>query len=545
MIRFDDATFTYADTVAPTLRSVDLAIPEGSFALVVGETGAGKSTLLQMVNGLAPRFTGGTLQGRVAVAGRSTADHPPRELADVVGYVGQSPSAGFVADTVEHELAFVMENLGVAPDAMRRRVEDVLDLLGLHEIRNRPLGTLSGGQQQRVAIGSVLAASPGVLVLDEPTSALDPAAAEDVLAALSRLVHDLGVTVLAAEHRLERVVHLADLALLVGADGGVVTGEPGPVLGGSLLAPPVIRLGVANQWTPLPLSVRDARRRAGDASSGRAALRDRLKAAGPSVGRRPRRTAGDVVATVRSVGAGYGPITALKGIDLDLRAGEITALMGRNGSGKSTLLSLLVGLRSPQRGEILVRGHRPSDDPRAVKLVPQDAGTLLFESTVEAECASGDHDAGAPAGTTSEWLDRLVPGVSRGAHPRDLSEGQRLALALAVVLVDDPDVLLLDEPTRGLDHLAKVRLIAALDELAAEGRAIVIATHDVEVVAEVADRAIVLAAGEVVADGSAREVVCQSPVFAPQVAKILSPAEWLTVDEVVAALAVVEQVGHP
>ena len=236
-----------------------------SLCLVVGTTGSGKSTLLRAVNGLVPRFSGGTLQGRVWVDGRSTEEVPPRELADVVGLVGQDPAAGFVTDVVEDELAYVMENLGVAPDVMRRRVEDVLDLLGLHELRNRPLGALSGGQQQRVAIGSVLTAGPRILVLDEPTSALDPAAAEEVLAALTRLVHDLGITVLLAEHRLERVVQYADRVVLVGGAGRpVVVGEPAEILAGAPVVPPVVELGRLAGWSPLPLSVRDARRAAAD-----------------------------------------------------------------------------------------------------------------------------------------------------------------------------------------------------------------------------------------------------------------------------------------
>ena len=182
MIRFERVTFTYPGAEAPTLAGVDLAVPEGELCLVVGRTGSGKSTLLRAVNGLVPHFSGGTLTGRVSVGGRDTRTYPPRELADVVGYVGQDPDAGFVTDTVEDELAYAMENLGLDPATMRRRVEDVLDLLGLAELRGRALQTLSAGQQQRVAVGAVLTAHPRVLVLDEPTSALDPPAAEDVLA---------------------------------------------------------------------------------------------------------------------------------------------------------------------------------------------------------------------------------------------------------------------------------------------------------------------------------------------------------------------------
>lgn len=532
MIRFDRVSFEYPDRDERVLENVDLTVPEGELCLVVGSTGTGKSTLLRATNGHVPRFTGGRLSGEVSVDGRSTRDWQPRDLSDVIGVVGQDPAAGFVTDMVEDELAYGMENIGVPPDAMRRRVEDVLDLLDLHALRERPLATLSGGQQQRVAIGSVLTAHPRVLVLDEPTSALDPAAAEEVLAALTRLVHDLGITVLVAEHRLERVVQYADrIALVPGGGGRLVVGEPAKVLANSPVAPPVVALGRLAGWEPVPLSVRDARRFAPE-------LRARLNGARPA-GRA--RTSGDIVATVRAVSANYGPIPALRNVDLELRRGEVVALMGRNGAGKSTLLAHLVGLRAPDKGTVQVAGASPHelsprDALRHVALVPQDASLLLDAQTVEAECRAADHDSGRSAGTTRALLDRLVPGLRADAHPRDLSEGQRLGLALAVVLAAEPPLLLLDEPTRGLDYAAKERLGKIIDELVGNGHAVVIATHDVEVVAAVADRAIVLADGDVVADGPAREVVTHSPVFAPQVAKVLAPLEWLTVPEVEQAL---------
>ena len=532
MIRFDDVSFEYPERNERVLQNVDLAVPEGELCLVVGSTGTGKSTLLRATNGHVPRFTGGRLSGEVMVAGRSTRDWLPRDLADVVGVVGQDPAAGFVTDTVEDELAYSMENLGVPPDAMRRRVEDVLDLLDLHALRDRPLATLSGGQQQRVAIGSVLTAHPRVLVLDEPTSALDPAAAEEVLAALTRLVHDLGITVLVAEHRLERVVQYADrIALVPGGGAAILAGEPALVLATSPVAPPVVELARVAGWEPVPLSIRDARRCA-------PALRERLNGRVPA---RAARVPGDVVARVRRVSAVFGSVVALRDVEIDLRRGEVVALMGRNGAGKSTLLAHLVGLRAPDKGTIEVAGAAPDRFPardalRHVALVPQDASLLLDAQTVEAECLAADHDAGRPAGSTRALLDRLVPGLRSDAHPRDLSEGQRLGLALAVVLVAEPPLLLLDEPTRGLDYAAKHRLVEIVDELASTGHAIVIATHDVEVAAAVADRAVVLADGDVVADGPARDVVTHSPVFAPQVAKVLAPLPWLTVDEVERAL---------
>jgi energy-coupling factor transport system ATP-binding protein len=542
VIEFADVTFSYPEATTPVLRGLDLRIGEGELCLVVGPTGSGKSTLLRAINGLVPHFTGGTLSGEVRVNGRSTRTHPPRELADLVGVVGQNPSASFVSDVVEDELAYTMENLGIAPSAMRRRVEDTLDLLGLHELRHRTLSTLSGGQQQRVAIGAVLTASPRVLVLDEPTSALDPAAAEEVLAALTRLVHDLGMTVVLAEHRLERVVPFADRTVLVRGGGAPpVVGPTEEVLSGSPVAPPIVELARLAGWDPVPLTVRDARRVGTD-------LRRRLAEAAPPARRDGHTMSGDPVAVVDRVTVDYGTVRALEEVALELRRGEIVAVMGRNGSGKSTLLARLAGLQVPTRGTVRVGGEQPADLPprtliTRVGLVPQDAGTLLYGDSVAEECASADRETGLDPGTTAAMLESILPGMDPDRHPRDLSEGQRLALALAVVLAPSPSLVLLDEPTRGLDYPSKHRLVSLVRALAEGGHCVVVASHDVELVAQVATRAVVLAEGEIVADGPAREVVCHTPVFAPQVAKVMAPDEWLTVDEVADAIGERERVG--
>lgn len=534
MIRFEQVSVTYTDATEPVLRDVNLVIPEGELALVLGRTGSGKSTLLRCVNGLVPHFTGGTLAGRVTVAGRDTRTHPPRELADVVGVVPQDPLAGFVTDLVEDELAYGMESLGVAPAVMRRRVEETLDLLGLAELRDRPLLSLSAGQQQRVAIGAVLTTHPRVLVLDEPTSALDPPAAEEVLAALTRLVHDLGLTVLVAEHRLERVVQYADRVIHVPGHGlPLEVGAPADILRTTPVAPPVVELGRLAGWEPLPLSVREARRHAGPL---RARLAD-LSARGVVLA--PART--DKSAEVKALVVEYDRVAALKGVDLALHVGEVTALMGRNGAGKSTLLRALVGLAKPAAGQVRVGDEDPvrlgpADLVRAVGYVPQEPADLLWSETVAAECAAADHDTGASPGSAARLLAVLAPDLALGVHPRDLSEGQRLSLALAVVLTGNPPLLLLDEPTRGLDYAAKRRLTTTLRGLAAAGTSVLLATHDVELVAELADRVVVLADGEVVTDGPTAEVVGASPAFAPQVAKVLAPLHWLTVAEVERAL---------
>ncbi|MEU9007498.1 ATP-binding cassette domain-containing protein, partial [Streptomyces sp. NPDC048551] len=247
-------------------------------------------------------------------------------------------------------------------------------------------------------------------------------------------------------------------------------------------------------------------------------------------------------ATVRNLGVRRARTEVLRDITLTVAPGETIALMGRNGAGKSTLLAALVGTLAPATGEVTVAGrapHRtpPADMVRRVGLVPQEPRDLLYADTVAAECAAADADAGAAPGTCRGLVSALLPGVPDDTHPRDLSEGQRLTLALALVLTGRPALLLLDEPTRGLDYAAKARLIGLLRDLAADGHAIVLATHDVELAAELAHRVVILAGGEIVADGPTAEVVVSSPAFAPQVAKVLAPGHWLTVSQVAAALA--------
>jgi energy-coupling factor transport system ATP-binding protein len=276
-------------------------------------------------------------------------------------------------------------------------------------------------------------------------------------------------------------------------------------------------------------------------------LRQRLAPLGPPTPGARSADGGVEAAAARKLIASYGPGVALDGLDLSVRRGEVMVLMGRNGSGKSTLLSTLSGGRVPTRGSVTVGGHNPhtlgsSELIRLVGLVPQDPGLLLYGESVQAECRTADKVSGLSPGTTSAALDRILPGLPIDRHPRDLSEGQRLALALALILAPAPAVLLLDEPTRGLDYPSKDRLIVVLRELADAGHAIVLATHDVELAARVADRAVVLADGQIITDGLARRVVCHSPIFAPQVAKVLAPDEWLTVDEVRRAL---EGAGTP
>jgi energy-coupling factor transporter ATP-binding protein EcfA2 len=521
VIVFEAVTVAYAGV--PALRDASFTVPEGELVLVVGPTGSGKTSLLQCLG--ARPAAGAQVTGRVLVDGVDLRDRSADESGAFVGLVRQDPAAEMLGGTVESVIAAGVRPRADDPHAGQRQVEESLDLLGLAALRGRPLAELSGGQQQRVAIAVALASGPRVLVLDEPTSALDPVAAEEVLAILHRLVHDVGITVVVAEHRLERVVHHADSVLLVQA--GVVTGphDPSVAMARSPIRPPVVELGLRLGWTPLPLSVRAARRQV-------RGLRSTLAAPpappapsarpGPPGARTEVRVDGQRISLVR------GDVVALRAATLQVLGGEVVALMGRNGAGKSSLLGVLDGALQPTSGRTAVAGRSA--------LAPQDPKALLTDATVDEQLTANDDAFTLPAGATSAVLEHLAPSLPRGRRPVELSEGQRMCVALSFVLARGSEVVLLDEPTRGLDYPAKARLTTLLTGLAEAGRAIIVATHDVELAAEVATRTVILAEGEVVADGPARRILSDSPAFAPQVAKIMAPLPLLRVSDVAGAV---------
>jgi energy-coupling factor transport system ATP-binding protein len=533
MIKFSNVSLIYPNSTKTVLENLNLQIVEGEMVLVIGPTGSGKSSLLRLINGLVPHHTGGILAGDVSVDGHSTQLVKPGGMAHLIGIVGQNPANGFVADTVEEELAFGMEALNLPNDVMRKRVEEVLDLLSLAPLRDRAIATLSGGEQQRVAIGSALVAHPKVLVLDEPTSALDPIAAEEVLSILHRLVHDLSLTVVIAEHKLERVIQFADRIVHINGVGVTQVGTPEEILMHSPIAPPIVHLARALGLKQIGVSVREMRRMTAEI---------RTKDYVPSDVATS--FLGDPIITVRDLSLAYDGKSALKSVNATIASNEIVAIMGRNGAGKSSLLKSLAGISVLSSGSVDVSGANPQslkgkERRSAIGFIPQEPSDLLYGQSVQIECEQADKDNHIPSGTTAQILQQLVPGVSATTHPRDLSEGQRLGLALSIVLSSNPAVLILDEPTRGLDYQAKKELTKILIDFArATNKCVVLATHDVELVAELATRVMFLADGEIVADGSTLNVLLSSPAFAPQVSKVMSPQPWLKVSDVVAAIEV-------
>lgn len=547
LIKLNDVSYTYPLADTPVLDGVSLQVECGEFVLVVGESGAGKSTLLRTFNGLVPHFYGGRFSGDVEVAGHNTRTHSPRALSHIVGFVFQDPEGQFVTDRVEDELAFGLENTGVPPAEMRPRIDETCRRLQITHLRDRQIRELSGGEKQRVAIASVLTVQPQALILDEPTSQLDPVVAEELLLTLLHLNRELGLTIVLAEHRLERVAEFADRVLYVPAPGiRPRVAPPREIFRDISLAPPVTALGKALDWRPLPLSVPQGRRFAAGVSPRCPARKASLM---PNGGEPP---CGDAFASdppaivLDAIRFSYEQEPVLRDIDLTIRTGEFVALMGPNGSGKSTVVRHLVGLLRPDHGRVLIQGQDIRDRPpqeicRHVGYLPQDPNALLFAETVAEEPMITLSNHGLSPERAPIAPDVLLQHLGLhdvvDAYPRDLSAGQRERVALSAVLITRPPIIILDEPTRGLDIHQKLALIDMLKVWQDEGATILLVTHDVEIVATAAERVVILEKGCVVADGATRPILGESPIFAPQVARLFDRSDLLTVNDVLAAIA--------
>lgn len=537
MIALRHLTFTYPQGHAPVLRDINWTIGDGEFVLLAGRSGSGKSTLLRCLNGLVPHFSGGVLAGEVLVDSIDVVQAGPRRLSRVVGFVAQDPEAQSVLDQVEREIAFALENAAITPAEMRARVEEAMALVELTPLRDRPLATLSGGERQRLTIAAALALQPRVLVLDEPTSQLDPQSAGEVLRALVRLNLELGLTIVLAEHRLERVLRYAHRLTYLEA-GRIVVDAPVREALAQLDAarldagPPLIQLAHALDWQPVPLTIEEGR-----------AFAATVEWQTPVIKEPAQPAAGPPILEVEALRFAYHGRPALKGVELTLNAGEAVALVGRNGAGKSTLLRCIVGLLPGFAGEVRLngratRGRSVADLCGEIGYLPQNPDDLLFAETVADELRTTLRNHHLPdSAETAELLDELGLDGLGEVYPRDLSVGQRQRVALGAVTVTRPRLLLLDEPTRGLDGATKAALVVIWRKWLADGAAILIVTHDVELAATLAGRTVILDSGEVVAAGPTKEVLAGSSQFAPQMARLFPGTGWLTPADVLAHLS--------
>jgi len=527
MIEMDGLSYSYPGACSPVLRQVDLRVPRGAFALVVGASGSGKSTLLRCLNGLVPHFYGGTISGRLRVAGENPVLRGPRGMSASVGMVFQDPESQFVVDTVEDEVAFALENHAVPLAEMRERVEEALGRLGIAHLRQRRISSLSGGEKQRVALASVLALRPQILALDEPTSQLDPEAAEQLLLLLVQLNREFGLTVILSEHRLERVLAFATQIIALPGDGTLRSGAPRDI-GSVDQRPPLVALAHALGWSPLPLTVDEARAFVPEQAA--------EEPCGPADDGSSQAD-GQAEIVARNLWYTYGSQVALRELGLQVRKGEIVALMGRNGSGKTTLLKLLVGLLGPTAGSVTVRGLDTRRTPleeliRVVGYVPQDPNALLFAETVAEELALTRRNHGLGEPLPEGLLDALGIASLLKQYPRDLSVGERQRVAVGAILAAEPQIVLLDEPTRGVDRAQKQAMMRYLAKEREGGRTVILATHDVELVAQAADRIVLLEQGRIVDDGQVREVMLRHPAYCSQVGLLyggqhLTPASVL------------------
>lgn len=488
------------------LADVHLTIEPEEFVLLAGGSGSGKSTLMRTACGLVPHFHGGEITGEITVSGLSSSERGPAELARVVGYVAQEPETQVVSTTVAAELELPLELRGVPRDRRRRAIEEVALALGISELLARTTDNLSGGELQRVAIGAALVSRPPLLLLDEPTSQLDPLAADELISLLRRLNEEWGVAVLVGEHRLERFLPAADR--VVAMDGGAVVwdgaaGEFGAACVASMpeLTPPVARAFELAGREPVPSTVKAAR----------ALLRGEGGREPDLCGTHDDHAGRRTVLQLDGVSLAHGGAADTIVSDLDLRigAGERVALMGASGVGKSTVLRACAGLIRPVAGALAAHdgvallGQRPDD-----YFVRERVGEEL------------------PGAAGREALRAVGLDVSAGADPRDLSGGQRQRLALAIAMAgrgaggSPPGLVCLDEPTRGLDPARKRELAAWLGGLASAGAGLLVATHDVEFAADLADRVVLMARGRIVADGPAAEVLGEGWYFATESARL-------------------------
>ena len=532
-LEFEGFGYRYPGAERDSLDDVSLEVAAGELIVLAGRSASGKTTLLRAACGLVPHFHGGEASGRITVGGHDTREAEPGHLAEVVGYVAQEPETQVVSTTVRAEVGLPLELRGASAASRARAVEEVALALAIPHLLDRSTDTLSGGELQRVALAAALVSRPPMVLLDEPTSQLDPVAGDELIWLLRRLNEEWGVSILLAEHRLERCLAAADRVVAMQAGRIGFDGDPSDFLSWALdqdpaLATPGARLFSAVDLRPLPTGVKQARELlANQTEEGEAhpllTRHSREDREPRSLDQKARSGA------KRSEGMTPPPSTALKardlwveldrgeelhdvlrGIDLRLDAGERVALMGRNGAGKSTLLRAAAGLIEPVRGSIEASG---------MALLGQSPDDYLVRERVGEEL---------PGAAGAEALAAVGLEGTAGRDPRDLSGGERQRLALAIALAGRgeegrmPGLVALDEPTRGMDRSRKDQLSELIKDMAAGGSAVIVATHDVEFAAAFAQRVVLLGDGELIADGDAAEILSGGWYFATEVARILN-----------------------
>ncbi|KUG03493.1 duplicated atpase component cbru of energizing module of putative cobalamin ecf transporter [hydrocarbon metagenome] len=548
-IKIQDLSYYYPDTIKPALNKINLEIPEGQFVLMVGNSGSGKSTLLRTISGLAPGFYNGILQGKIFLD-RSEIDQMTRhQLVQEVGIVFQNPESQLVMMSVEQEMAFGLENIGLPDKLMKRRVMEISSSLGLSPHLESCVAELSGGQKQKVALAGVLAMHPGVLLLDEPTSQLDPVAAEELLNIIRRLNEDNGITIIMIEQRLERCCHLADRILVM--ENGIIAADlkAGSRANGIWMQkapisylPPLPRLFARAGYKDLPLTVKKGRQLVHSyipesKLNSFNSCHVKVSVSG--------KDQGNNLVDIHDLWFTYpNSDEVLKNVNLKIKEGDFIAVLGENGAGKTTLLKNINGLLKPSRGCVKVAGKDTKELPleemaRSVAYLSQDPNDYLFMPSVREEIQFTIKNLElSEDGYVDEIISRFKLDAYSQCNPRDLSTGERQRVALASVLISRPRLLLLDEPTRGFDYQLKEELGNLLLEINRQGTAVMMVTHDVDFAAEYARDICLMFDGGIIEQGSKYEVLQHSTFYSPQIGKLFNNIvdDVITVDEGVKVL---------
>ncbi|MFH1788123.1 MAG: energy-coupling factor transporter ATPase [Candidatus Altiarchaeota archaeon] len=530
IVSFRDVSFWYPGSDSAALRGVSLNVYPSEFMLVVGSSGSGKSTFLRCINGLVPHFSGGRFKGSVSVCGLDTKKNRVRDLAEHVGFVFQDPENQFIMSSVESELAFGLENRRLTRNQIKDAIDEVSQIFGLEEFLSRRVTDVSSGEKQKIVLASVLAAKPRVLVLDEPTSQLDPVSAREFLCFLKDMSRRLSLTVVLAEHRLDRVSGFADRVFDL--DSGLA-GPPEDILPNTSAAPPTLKLAARLREKNIdigkPLSIKQAR----DALEKHRHMFKETK-------KQEKKQAQDIVAVIKDLDKSFNGDKILKNANLTLFRGEFLALLGRNGAGKTTLVKHLNGLLSPDSGKVTVLGADVSEktvDEMAhqVGFVSQNPNDYLFSETVLAELSFTAENLGVNADIES-LLDYVGLTKHKNTYPRDLSCGERQKVAIASILVGNPQIIIFDEPTRGMDAQSKENLSSLLAKLKSSGKTILFVTHDVETAAASADRVAIIEHGTVTCQGPPRDILPNNKTFQPQISQLFPDKKYITVNDALEAL---------
>ncbi|BDR69155.1 ABC transporter [Clostridium tetani] len=516
IININNLTFNYPDSKQSAIKNINLTVNEGEFILIVGPSGCGKSTLIRLLNRVVPDYYGGIIEGEVSISGRNIEFLDKKQVIENVGMVYQHPEKQIVLQDVEREIAFGLENFNTDINTMKRNVFEVISLLGLNKIRDKQTTEISGGEKQRVAIASVVSMDPQIIAFDEPISQLDPISAEEVLNSIKRLNRDLGKTIILVEQRLDKCFHMADRIIFM--ENGEIIGQGTPKnipenIVNKYHLPTITYIFKEAGLQTLPITVKEGRDIIRN-NKFQDLKEDDLKFK-------------EVVMEIEKLNFEYERgYKILKDLSFKLHRGEIMTVMGENGAGKSTLFKIIAGMIDKYKGKVLIdnkniKSLKLKERIKKIGYLSQNPNDYFGRKTVFEEVGYTLKNIGEYKEEKVEQVMKLLNiSYLEDKNPRDLSGGEKQRVAIACTIITDPEILILDEPTRGMDAEAKENLGEIIKTLAEVGKSIVVITHDSDFAGDYSHSVMLMFNGEIVAKGCARDILYNSMYYSPQISKI-------------------------